>query len=192
LPDGSTGFTGGGYFDVANVGTKIDWTNPGESGMGLVQIAVTEPGFATADTYARQDFTSNLGCDMGTATCTEQTVPGTDKKVLVAQANPDLHLLSSVIYERADGSMVGVGVYDLFGNNSNEPVSHVDISLDQAFAFVTDSNLKVDPSEANTNLYDMLNKSGTATGPTSATAEALSRTALQHNQAAYNSLKSAS
>ena len=74
-------------------------------------------------------------------------VPGTDETVLVAPPNPETNLLFAVSYERADGSMVGVAVSDLFGNNSLVPVSEMDITLEQAIAFVTDPDLAVDPDE---------------------------------------------
>ncbi|MBB5789120.1 hypothetical protein [Jiangella mangrovi] len=144
----STGLTGGGFEDAFEVGTKLGWTVPGEDGLGLVQVAVTSPGYATADEYARAQFGGSFGCSGPDDGCEEQPVPGTDETVLVAGPNSESTLQFGVVYERADGSMVGIGVSSLFGNNSVTPVSEVGITLEQAIAFVTDPGLLVDPAEA--------------------------------------------
>jgi hypothetical protein len=85
---------------------------------------------------------SVIGCEE-IADCEYQTAPGTEQQVLVAEADPARNLLLGVMYQRPDGSFTGVGVYDLFGNNSLQPVSNVDITLEQAMAFVTDPALQV-------------------------------------------------
>lgn len=131
---------------MVRVSSKLDWTIPGETGMGMVQVAVTTPGFAEGE-YAEADIGWLVGCG-DPSTCTEQAIPGTDQTVLVADRDPEQNLLLGVIHERPDGSFTAVGVYDLFGNNSLEPVSQVDITLEQAIAFVTDPDLRVDPAEA--------------------------------------------
>jgi hypothetical protein len=143
LPAESTGLTGGG----TNVGTKLEWLVDGDDGMGLVQVAVTGPGHADEYEFARQDFAVNIGCEIGTDRCTEQPIPGTDETALVGAANPDQHLLFSIVYERADGSLVGIAVSDLFGNNSTVPLAEMNVSLEQGFAFVTDPDLEIDPDD---------------------------------------------
>ncbi|TDD65691.1 hypothetical protein E1262_24380 [Jiangella aurantiaca] len=166
---------GGGFENAVNVGTKLGWTVPGEDGEGLVQVGVTAPGYVDAGEYAVENFIVDFGCDLPEH-CTEQTVPGTGETVLVAPPNPDMHLQFAVSYERADGSMVGVAVYDLFGNNSLAPVSEVEITLEQAFAFVTDADLRVDPDEAAGGYDAFLGPEATAecavSGETTATADA--------------------
>lgn len=144
LPAESTGVTGGG----TNVGTKLEWLVEGDDGMGLVQVAVTGPGFADEHEFAREDFAVNIGCEIDTDRCTEQPIPGTDETALVGAANPDLHLLFSIVYERADGSFVGIAVSDLFGNNSLTPLQEMDVTLEQGFAFVTDPDLALAPGES--------------------------------------------
>lgn len=148
LPNQSTNGQSGGY-PVSRAGTKLDWTNPGEQGLGMVQVAVTGPDYGASDEYAVADFASRFGCDIEADTCSEQTIPGTDQTVVVAEPHAaDETLLLGVVYERADGSFVGVAVHDLFGNNSQVAVSDVDIDLEQAIAFVTDPDLKLDLAEA--------------------------------------------
>lgn len=143
LPAASSGITGGG----TNVGTKLEWLVAGDDGMGLVQVAVTGPGYAGEYEFARQDFAVNIGCEIDTDRCTEQPIPGTDETALVGAPNPDAHLLFSIVYERADGSLVGIAVSDLFGNNSDTPLAAMDVSLEQGFAFVTDPDLQVAADE---------------------------------------------
>lgn len=147
LPDSATGFSGGGGGGGMNVGTKLGWTVPGESGQGMIKVAVTTPGYASSEEHARTNFAVNLGCETGSSSCTEQAIPGSAETALVAEADPDADRVLSVVYERVDGSLVGIGVYDLFGNNTTQPVSSVDVGLDQAFAFVTDPDLQVDADE---------------------------------------------
>ncbi|TDC52246.1 hypothetical protein E1212_09310 [Jiangella ureilytica] len=151
LPAESTGLTGGG----TNVGTKLEWLVDGDDGMGLVQVAVTGPGYADEYEFARQDFAANIGCEIDTDRCIEQPIPGTDETALVGAANPDTHLLFSIVYERADGSFVGIAVSDLFGNNSLIPLAEMDVSLEQGFAFVTDPDLALAPGESAED-YDVL------------------------------------
>ncbi|HEX6233422.1 MAG TPA: hypothetical protein VFZ63_09855 [Jiangellaceae bacterium] len=127
------------------VSSKLEWQVPGESGLGMIEVAVTTPGYAEGD-YAERDMASVIGCEE-IADCEYQTVPGTEQQVFVAEADPARNLLLGVMYQRPDGSFTGVGVYDLFGNNSLEPVSNVDITLEQAMAFVMDPALQVDQSE---------------------------------------------
>ncbi|WP_053202133.1 hypothetical protein [Jiangella muralis] len=143
LPAASTGITGGG----TNIGTKLEWLVDGDDGMGLVQVAVTGPGYADEYEFARQDFAVNIGCEIDTGRCTEQPIPGTDETALVGGPNPEMHLLFSIVYERADGSLVGIAVSDLFGNNSEIPLAEMDVTVDQGFAFVTDPDLQVAADE---------------------------------------------
>lgn len=143
LPAESSGVTGGG----TNIGTKLEWLVDGDDGMGLVQVAVTGPGYADEYEFAAQDFAVNIGCEIGTDLCTEQPIPGTDETALVGAANPETHLLFSIVYERPDGSFVGIAVSDLFGNNSEIPLARMDVTLAQGFAFVTDPDLQVTPED---------------------------------------------
>lgn len=132
---------------AASAGTKLGWTVAGETGTGMVQVAVTTPGYASAEDFAVEGFASSLGCDIG-LNCTEQPIPGGDATAWVAGPDEASGRLLTVVHQREDGSLVGIAVSDLFGNNSIEPVSHVDIDLEQAFAFVADAGLHIDADEA--------------------------------------------
>jgi hypothetical protein len=145
LPEASENFGGGGGESGWLVSTKLDWQVPGESGLGMLRVVVTTPGFAEGE-YAEYDVAWMIGCE-DIEECSYQTVEGTGEEVLVAPADPERNLVLGVMYERADGSFAAVGAYNLFGNNSVEPVSSVDVTLEQAIAFVTDPALQVDESE---------------------------------------------
>ena len=145
LPEASENFGGGGGESGWLVSTKLDWQVPGESGLGMLRVVVTTPGYAEVE-YAEINVALQIGCE-DIEECSYQTVEGTGEEVLVAPADPERNLVLGVMYERPDGSFAGVGVYDLFGNNSLEPVSSVDITLEQAIAFVTDPAVQVDESE---------------------------------------------
>lgn len=158
LPAESTGFTGGGTAEGSNVGTKLEWTYDDQDGMGLVQVAVTTPDYVVSAESALEDFALNNRCEIGSPQCVEQTVPGTDLRAWVVEADPAQNLVLSVIVERADGSLAAVSVSTLFGNNSTVPVTSIDIGLEQALGFVTDPELRVDPAEADEDWTGLLPK----------------------------------
>jgi hypothetical protein len=135
------------------VSSRLAWTNPGESGVGLVRVIVTLPGYAEQE-GAYGDVATQIGCDFeghDVVGCAER-VADSGEPILVAEPNPDRDLLFGVVHEREDGSLAAVAVHDLFGNNSLEPVSSVDITLEQAVDFVTDPKARVDDAEAATEL----------------------------------------
>jgi hypothetical protein len=145
LPDESSGFHGGGIGDKEEVGTKLSWTVSGESGEGMLYVAVTSPGYLSADEYALEGF-AGLATGLELADFTRRELPDTDDQAWVAegvQTGGFGDLVLGVVYERADGSLVGVGAYSMFGNNSLEPVSTIDVDLQRAAAFVTDPDLQI-------------------------------------------------
>lgn len=150
LPAESTnlGTSGGGEEREFRVSTKLGWTIPDEDGEGMVFVAVTTPEF-TGDGPLGGDatFEGMTGCADASA-CTERRIPGSPGRAWVAEADPERDFELGVIYERPDGVLVGIGVYSLFGNNSLTPVSETGIDLEDAFAFVTDPDLHVDPHDA--------------------------------------------
>lgn len=141
---GQSGGLDGGA--VSSAGSKLDWIVPGEDGLGEVRVAVTTAGYAEAEEYALEGFASDFQCEIGADTCIERTLPDTDLRVWVAEDTGDLEL--AVILERADGSLVGVSADKLFSNNSIVPVSEVAITLEQAFAFVSDPDIVLDATPA--------------------------------------------
>lgn len=137
------------------VSDKLAWTNPGEDGTGMVRVIVTLPGYAAQD-HAYSDIATQIGCEINadtgeSANCVEREASD-GRRLLVSRARPDLDLVFGVMHERDDGSFAAVAVHDLFGNNSLEPVSSVDITREQAVDFVTDPELRVDPDEAEAEL----------------------------------------
>lgn len=92
-------------------------------------------GEVAEDVYARRVIVRAF-LDETRRPCTEHDVPGTDKTVRVADPDPETNLRFGVMYQRPDGSFTAVGVYDRFGNNSVEPVVGVDITLEQAIAYL--------------------------------------------------------
>jgi hypothetical protein len=145
LPEESSGFYGSGIGDKEGVGTKLSWTVSGESGEGMLYVAVTGPGYVSADEYALEGF-AGLATELELADFARRELPGTDEQGWVAegvQTGGFGDLVLGVVYERADGSLVGVGAYSMFGNNSLEPVSTMNVDLRQAAAFVTDPDLRI-------------------------------------------------
>lgn len=144
LPAESDNAQGDGPPGERFVATKLSWAVPGSDGLGMVQVGVSAPGVGE---FTTEDVAMMLGCDEAGA-CAEQPVPGTDETVLVSGPSEETTREFGVMYERADGSYVGIVVQRLFGNNSLVPVPSVDITLEQAIAFVTDTALQLHPDEA--------------------------------------------
>jgi hypothetical protein len=139
LGGGANGSFGGAGGPVT-VGTKLDWSIPGESRLGMVEVSIS-----TAGGLDETDIIDGGPCSA--PECGEQLIPGTDQVVFVLGADPHTHRRFAVYTVRPDGTAASVAVHDLFGNNSDTPVSDVGISLEQAFAFVTDPDLEVVPSD---------------------------------------------
>lgn len=139
LPDSSHSFNGGSGNAIAEVGTKLSWTIPGEEGAGMILPVVTSPGFQPDELNIAEE----IGCSPLSA-CQQVDLPKGAGTAWVA--NPDQRVWGA-LYQRPDGSVVGLQVSDLFGNDTTTPVSDVDITREQALEFVTDDDLRVDPSE---------------------------------------------
>ncbi|GAB3418404.1 hypothetical protein [Flindersiella endophytica] len=145
LPEQSENVQTGGY----SVGSKLDWAVSGEDGLGMVKVVVTSTE-AEKDEHAVDGLLQEVGCldeTDGKNLCEKQTIPGTSEQAWVGVDRRGQEAALSVLYQRTDGSYVGIGTFDLFGNNSQTPVSRVDVSLEQALAFVTDPGLKLVPGD---------------------------------------------
>ncbi|WP_134741339.1 hypothetical protein [Nocardioides sp. 503] len=95
-------------------GTKLAWTNDGESGMGMVQVTVSA-GWGGLD---------NWRCGAGWS-CRE--IPaGRGLTAEVAEHDG----VTEVAVEHEDGIVVVIAVDALFGNNSTVPVSGIDLGED--------------------------------------------------------------
>jgi hypothetical protein len=149
LPTEATSFHGGVTEGAHRIGTKLSWINPDESGEGMVYVGVTSPGFAEKD-HAIEDFAFLAG-NGDFAQFTEEKLPGTSQTGWVYQGGTGDDLRLGVFVERADGSLVGIGVYGLFGNNSLTGVSDIGIDLEAAAAYVTDPRLAVHDDDLATN-----------------------------------------
>ena len=106
------------------LGTKLGWKNPGESGLGMVEIFVGD-GWA--------GFVGDL-CGGGVA-CSQQDVDGLHATVARADG------VTSVLVQRDDGSNVLITVDPLFGNNSLVPVNSLEIPVDDLIRAAGDERL---------------------------------------------------
>ncbi len=135
---GGAGAVLGGSGGSVMAGTKLDWTNPGEPGLGMVEVSISTAGAV--------DETNIIdGGPCFAPECVKQMIPGTDQAAFVL--GPVMDRQFAVYAVRPDGTVASVAVHDLFGNNSDIPVSEVGITLEQAFAFVTDPDLHVVPTD---------------------------------------------
>lgn len=112
------------------IGTKLGWTNDGESGLGMVEVFVSPS--------MRSQF--NLFCDSYTP-CDHVTLGGVDAIVQESDG------VTIVAVERVDGSVVALQVDTLFGNNSTVPVSGIDISKADLARTAADERLTVPTKE---------------------------------------------
>jgi hypothetical protein len=77
----------------------------------MLYVAVTAPGYPAADEYAIEGF-AGLATELELADHTRRELPGTGEQTWVAegvQTGGFGNLAIGVEYERADGSLVGVG-----------------------------------------------------------------------------------
>lgn len=96
----------GGRGRLAGIGAKLSWTNPGESGLGMLQVFVSHGWDSQFDWY----------CGGG---CRDVPAPG---GAVAARVHEHDGILE-VGVERADGHVVVLSANPLFGNNSTVPVS---------------------------------------------------------------------
>lgn len=125
--------------DDIHIAAKLEWTNPGEPGTGLVEVGVSTPGMDVAD------IAINQGCEDLATDCPQQQIPGASDTAWVGGRDAATGRQFAIVYIRPDGVIVTAAVYNLFGNTSVEPVSDIAIALEDAFAFVLDRELEVHP-----------------------------------------------
>ncbi|WP_193610704.1 hypothetical protein [Nocardioides lijunqiniae] len=95
-------------------GTKLAWTNDGESGMGMVQVTVSA-GWGGVDVW-----------DCGAGWTCRDIPAGRGLTAEVAEHDG----VTEVAVEHDDGIVVVIAVDALFGNNSTVPVSGIDLGDD--------------------------------------------------------------
>ena len=109
---------------------KIGWTNPGKRGLGL--IAVTISNALPYDCWSG-------GSDGPDTACTRTRHAGLAMTKVVERGEPGAHYL----YRRGDGYWIEVDVDLLYGNNSQIPVSAIEVSDRQLAAVYTDTTLTI-------------------------------------------------
>lgn len=108
-----------------SLGTKLGWSNDGESGLGMVQVSVNA-GWGVVDYWQ-----CGAGWD-----CRDITAPGgLPGQVAVHDGVTD------VAVQHADGTVAVITVDALFGNNSTVPVSGIDLGEDVLAAAAADDRL---------------------------------------------------
>lgn len=106
------------------LGTKLGWSVPGESGLGMLEIFVGDGWGGVVGEL----------CGDGVE-CTQQDVDGIHATVARSEG------VTSVLVKRADGSNVLLTANLLFGNNSLVPVSGMDISVEDLIRAAGDLRL---------------------------------------------------
>lgn len=114
-----------------SMGIKLGWTMPGQPGEGMVQISLSDQAGESAD-----ESRIYLGAPMR-----ERLLPG-GTSVRVGE-RPDGAF--AVSHRQPDGETVWVLVEPLFGGNSLEPVSGMEVSRADVFRLVQDERLDLPP-----------------------------------------------
>lgn len=131
--------TGSGHQTIYE---KLGWTNPGEDGLGLIQVSIgSAPEFDCGAHPAS-------GQDASVDQCEQATLDGLEvTKVGTTGADGTMYT-----YTRSDGVDVGVMVSPLWGQNSETPVSEVGVSDAQLAELLQSTELRlpegVDPNAA--------------------------------------------
>jgi len=105
------------------LGTKLGWIEPGQGGLGMVQVFVGKGWWSFV----------GAGCGYG-ADCRTLTVEGVQAKVIGSNGT------TSVVVKRPD-TTVAITVDALFGNNSLVPVEGMDIPLEDLVRAAGDERL---------------------------------------------------
>ncbi|WP_408896668.1 hypothetical protein ACJ5H2_17265 [Nocardioides sp. R1-1] len=117
---------GAGLARLTSYGTKLAWRLPGESGVGMVQLEVTDQPWAEAQLRLSHDSWRPHPVDL----------PGVRSAEVAAYDGG-----VAVVVHRADGLSVGIDANTLFGNDSLTPVSGVDLDVDQLLSAAADPRL---------------------------------------------------
>lgn len=105
------------------LGTKLGWTEPGQEGLGMVQVFVG-PG-----------WNSFLGADCGSrGACRKRTVDGIEATVIEWNG-------ATTVLVHGDDGPVAITVDSLFGNNSLVPAEGMDIPLADLVRAAADDRL---------------------------------------------------
>lgn len=106
---------------VSSLGTRVGWQVPGESGLGLVAVGVSnDPGSVCPD-------------DVSAGGCTSESMGGLRVTTAVEESGATVFA-----YRRADGTVVSVSLADLYGNNATQGVGDIDVEDAQVAALLQD------------------------------------------------------
>lgn len=108
---------------LTSYGTKLDWRVPGESGLGMVQVEVTDESSTQAQVWMAHETWRARPVDL----------PGVRSAEVAAYDGG-----VAVLVHRTDGMSVAIDASSLFGNNSRTPVSGVDLAVEDLLAAAAD------------------------------------------------------
>lgn len=124
--------SGSGRHGLTSLGSKYGWRNPGESGLGMLQLSVSS---------GWRGLYWECGTPGAGWSCHDSTGPH-GEPAQVAEHDGVL----DVAVEHGDGQVVQLSLDALFGNNSTVPVSGVDLGEDDLVAAASDDRLSLPPA----------------------------------------------
>ena len=131
-------FTGGGGGDAAEIGQKVGWPSPGQSGEAMLLVSITRIAPGGKPVLSGDDA---MGLCSGTFTdevaCKSTTIGG--HKVRYAESGGAfvMDLLQT------DGEIASIYVDPVFGNNTDIPVENLGITPAEAADLLADPALDV-------------------------------------------------
>lgn len=100
---------------IVGLGSKYDWRNPGENGLGMLQLMVERHPEKGVSPCGLAPFDS----------CTPLKDPGTAERAWKVVAGSSI----GDVVRRIDGSQVTLTAHPLFGNNSLVPLESMDLEI---------------------------------------------------------------
>jgi hypothetical protein len=118
---------------VDGLGTKLGWSSPGVSGLGVVQIEVNR-GWRDSQIHLAHDGWRPAA-----------TVPAGAVRAFVLEYDGGLAAAGglAVAVTRPDGITIALDANSLFGNNSTVPTSGMDFSVDQLLQTAADPGFQL-------------------------------------------------
>lgn len=115
-------------FAVSSITQSLRWTNPGEDGLGMVTVTVSN-GFGVD--------CGGAGAQAPSTICSETDLAGTE----VTEVEDTSTQTTTYYHRRAGGYVTGIALQNLYGNETSTPVSGIDVSDEQLAAVLTDPAL---------------------------------------------------
>lgn len=123
---------GGGAPDDVYLGTKLGWSNPGQDGLGMVQVGV-------ASSQAALDGWWPCGAYRDQAWTCRQATDETGKTYETASSGR----AEMILVRRTDGLLVVITLDALFGNNSLVPVEDFGFAAELVVAAASDPRIQL-------------------------------------------------